>query len=86
MRKRNAYVVYDQVAEVYGEWMFAAMNDNDAKRAFITFLEKGDVRREDVILYGIGTYDRVDGVFKGYDIPNMVISGIDVGRKEVIDE
>ena len=85
MRKRNAYIIYDQVAEVYGEWLFPALNDKDAKRAFVDFVNSGKVRREDVILYEVGSYDRIDGVIKGYDIPKMIMSGIDVGRKESDD-
>lgn len=80
--KKRGYVIYDQVSEVHGEWIFPAINSADARRMFDQFIAKGEARPQDVILYEIGVYDRVTGIFKGYDIPHLIVSGIDVTRKE----
>lgn len=79
MRFKNLYCTYDRVAMVYGENLFTAYNDEEAKRAFHGHMLKQVLRPQDFILMRVGKYDRMDGCIESsehYDekVPHVFIS------------
>lgn len=80
MRKIEIYTVYDNISELYHNSLIYAHNDNDAKRGFIEALKKHN-RPQDLILFHVGQYDRVDGKIKSNNLPRLVLSGIDIGKE-----
>lgn len=82
MRKKGVYILYDRIGELYGEFPFPAINDNDAKRGFIKFLENAEkIRPMDFMLFRIGIYDRVDGKLIPEKEPVMLMTGMDYKKK-----
>lgn len=91
MRKVKLYGIYDKVAMMFGEMPFKAINEDDAKRAFIGLIQEGNNQiaknPHDYILVEIGEYDRIVGKVSGYDITKNVMTGAEALRpQEVKDE
>lgn len=62
MRTKGLYVTYDNVSKVFGSMVFPAYNHDDALRGFTQLISKNtDIRKDDLSLYYLGLYDRIDG-------------------------
>lgn len=60
---RNYYAVYDNVAEEYGDLVYAK-NDAVASRLFANLIKShSEVSPDDLELYYIGHFDETSGVF-----------------------
>lgn len=72
----KSYSIYDKVAGVYGQPIFAS-NDDVAKRDFSYFCqsEKVSYMSADLQLYNVGAFDTETGVFTGFEKPLFVMSG-----------
>lgn len=83
MRKIQLYVVYDCVAELFHDRFIPAHNDNDAKRGFGEGINQKGVRYQDLSLYWVGEYDRVEGTIRISNTsgPKLIITGLDMKRK-----
>ena len=59
------YVFYDRVSKLFGEQLFYAYNEDEAKRSFVkTVTRDGVTSKDDIELYYVGEYDRV-GIVTG---------------------
>lgn len=81
MRKLSLYVVYDSIAELFHDKIIYAYNDNDAKRGFGEGINQKGIRYQDLSLYKLGIYDRVDGVICALSKPKLIITGLDMKRE-----
>lgn len=90
MRFKSLYCTYDRVAMLYGDSVFPAWNDDDAKRGFAQFLKSNseNIRPHDYQLVRLGVYDRVDGAIILDDLQGQkhvfICSGQDIVKEEKV--
>lgn len=63
------YCIFDKVSEEFGQ-PFVMKNDEMAKRAFVQYAGKSDIKN-DIVLFKIGMFDNVSGVLT--DSENSII-------------
>lgn len=78
------YTIYDKVSKVFGDFVFKALNHDDAKRSFFRFLsDRKELDVEDYSLYYVGTYNRVKGTIFGLKEPDLIAKGMQMPRREI---
>lgn len=80
MRKIHMYSIYDLVSEVFSEFPFPGVNDNDAIRGFTNGVNAPENKTNplDYSLYNIGVYDRITGNIETHKEPKLLITGREV--------
>ena len=89
-RSKRLYCTYDRVARQHGQKVWEAVNDDDAKRAFMNEMQKSPdhVNPLDYSLHFVGTWDIIDGRLEGLKDKNneFIMSGEAVGMPEKLKE
>lgn len=76
---KNLYSVRDNLAEVF-MGLYASINHSTAKREFIDTLhkQKGNVSKDDLVLYFMGTYNDNSGQIISCESPEKILMGLEL--------
>lgn len=86
LRSKRLYATYDIVSRQFSEKTWEAVNDDDAKRAFINEMKRAPeyVNPVHFQLHHVGTWDMIDGRLEGIKDKNneFIMDGASIGREE----